>query len=308
MPKVAQTSSRGTKARQSAAKKKPAARKRRPARRIARRQAGSLERLGHRLDQSGALIATGAFQLALFTVIAGGLFVFMLSLFSGQLGSFPAKIAAAPEVAARSLGMNVMTVTLKGGDQLATRDVMAALRDDKRGSIIGRPLLLLDTDELRTRLLALKAVKDISVHKLFPDTLHISVTTRVPKALYQNAEGAFFVIDADGSLIEEAKPTDYTQLPVISGTDKPLEAVPFLTLLRRHPVLYARTAGIEVVGGRRIDLRFRNGFHAKLPEKNVEKALARLQSLDAGTGSLAENLTYLDLRNPDWAYFQPKKP
>nr|WP_269815593.1 cell division protein FtsQ/DivIB [Parvularcula mediterranea] len=199
-----------------------------------------------------------------------------------------------------------MRVTIKGGDSLSTREVMAALRDDELGSIIGRSLVTLDPHELREAVEALGPVKHASVTKLLPDTIHISVIERTPRALYENGAGEFFVVDADGVLIRAAEPVQYTELLTISGTEDPSEAMGFLAELRKHPVLYARTAGIEVVGGRRFDIRFRNGFLAKLPEKDVDQALRRLHSLEAGTGTLAETLDYFDLRNPDYAYYKLK--
>ena len=295
MPKVAKKPARKT----------PSGRKR--TRRIAKRKVGRLEKLGQRLDASAGLLAAGAFQLGLLLVLAGALFLFLLSLFSGQMTSMPERLASAPESAARALGFNVMRVTIKGGEGLSTREIMAALRDDQHGSIIGRPMALVSAEDLRTRLSALGPVENVAVQKLVPDTIHLSVATRVGRALYQDPDGDFFLIDGEGIRIRRVEPTEFTELPTISGTGNPAEATEFVRILRRYPVLYARTAGIEVVAGRRFDLRFRNGFLAKLPETRVDEALDRLKLLDAGTGDLADNLNYLDLRDPDWAYFKPKE-
>jgi len=294
--------------------RKPAAKRttaRRPAkkttRRIARRPAGKMEKLGQQLDQSAGLLAAGAFQLAMMVVVAGGLFLFLMSLFSGTLGTVPQRIAAAPEHMARGLGMNVMRVTVAGDDDLSTRSVMNALYDEQRGSIVGRPLMMINPHKVREQLAEIGTVRDVAVQKLYPDTLHISVSRRKALALYQNADGAYFVIDADGRRLQSTEPTAYPEFPVVLGTEDPSSAGVFLEMLRSYPVLFARTAVVEVVGDRRFDLRFRNGFEVKLPEKGIEVALGRLQSLDAGTGSAADNLTYLDLRDPDWAYFQPRE-
>ncbi|GGY41583.1 hypothetical protein GCM10007148_07730 [Parvularcula lutaonensis] len=268
---------------------------------------GTMEQIGARLDQGGAVMATAALQGAFLALIAAALLAFLYTVFSGQMRTIPAKIAAMPEQAARGLGLNVMQVTIKGGESLTTREVMTALRDDKAGSIIGRPLPLLSASELRDAIEALGPVKHAAVTKLLPNTIHISVIERSPKALYQNADGEFFVIDESGAIIRPADVTQHTELLTISGTDNPGEATAFMAMLRRHPVLFARTAGIQVVGGRRFDIRFRNGFVAKLPEDNVAAALARLDSLEAGTGSLAATLDYIDLRDPEWAYYKPKE-
>lgn len=266
-----------------------------------------MQALGAKLDEGGAVLAAGLLQAGFLSLIAAALLAFLATVFSGRFTALPDRFAALPEQAARSLGLNVMRVTVKGGDTLSTREIMTALRDERFGSIIGRPLMTIDPEALRARVEALGPVRSAAVTKLLPDTLHVSIVERRPKALYQDAEGQFFVIDSGGIIIREAEPTEYTELVTISGTDEPGEAIPFLLKLREHPVLFARTAGIIVVGDRRFDLRFRNGFVAKLPEDGVDQALARLHSLEAGTGSLAATLDYIDLRDPEWAYYKPKE-
>jgi cell division protein FtsQ len=265
-----------------------------------------MEKIGARLDSNAGVLAATAAQVGFLVLIAAALLFFLITVFTGRLQDLPGRLAVMPEAAGRSLGLNVMRVTIKGGMHLSDREVMAALRDETFGSIIGRPLPLLDPEELRGAVEALGPVKSAAVQKLLPDTVHISIIEREARAVFQNAEGSFFVIDDEGVVIRPSSVTENTEFVTISGTDDPAVAVGFLKELRRHPVLFARTAGIEVIGGRRFDLRFRNGFVAKLPEDGVPAALRRLQSLEAGTGSLAANLDYIDLRDPDWAYYKPK--
>ncbi len=294
VPKVAQK-----KGRKPAAKRKS---------RVARRQnVGALQSLGARLDSSAGVLAAGAANLLFLAILVGGLAALALSAFSGSLRNLPERIAMLPEDVSRGLGFNVMRVTVKGGDELSTRDIMNALRDPTHGSVIGRSLLAVDAEDLRARIEALGPVHAAAVQKLFPDTIHVSIIERQPRALYQNPDGTFSVVDAAGEVISKADATEHTNLPVISGTLDPSEAMPFLHELRRRPVLFARTAGIEVIGGRRVDIRFRNGFLAKLPETDVALALRRLEQLEAGTGSLAATLDYIDLRDPKWAYYKPKE-
>jgi cell division protein FtsQ len=267
---------------------------------------GFMEGIGHRLDQQAPLAAARAIDLGYLALVAVAAGSILFAVFGGKVSSLPERLGALPENAVRGLGLNVMRVTVKGGETLTTRDIMAALRDDRQGSVIGRPLPLLSAPELRQRIEAIGAVERASVTKLLPNTLHISIIERPVKALYQDENGAFYVIDAEGVVIRRVDATDHTDLPVISGTKEPKLAMDFLAELRGFPVLYERAAGVTVIGGRRMDLRFKNGFLAKLPEEGVDAALTRLDSLDAGTGSLASNLDYIDLRDPDFAYYKPK--
>ncbi|MEO1040797.1 MAG: cell division protein FtsQ/DivIB [Pseudomonadota bacterium] len=291
MPKVA-----------SSAKKK-----KRPAKRVVtRRNAGRLETIGAQLDSTVTTFGKGVLQLAFMTVITLGLLALVVSAASGRLSQLPDRLAWLSESAARSFGLNVYHVTIKGGESLTEREVMQALRDERFGSVVGRPLLSLDGDAMRNALESLDPVKAAVVQKLLPDTLHVSILERDERALYLNGDGTYFVVDSQGVIVRPSSPTEYTDLPVISGTDDPSRAAPFLRLLRDHPAILTRVKGIEVVSDRRFDLHFGNGFVAKLPEEDIGDALTRLEALEAGAGRLSATLDYIDLRDPKWAYYKPK--
>lgn len=261
-----------------------------------------MEALGAKLDESGVVLATGAIQLGFLSLIGSALIAFLYTVFSGQLTTMPGRLAAMPEQAAQSLGLNVTRVTLKGGKTLTTREIMGALYDDSRGSVIGRPLLTLDPQDLREAIEALGPVEVAAVQKLLPNTIHISVVERQPVALYEDGEGQFFAIDRDGVVVRPTEVTGYTDLLTVSGTKEPAIAMPFYAELSKRPVLFARASAIEVVGDRRVNLRFRNGFYAKMPETDVAEALDRLDALNAGKGTLSAKFDYLDLRGPEFAY------
>ncbi|MEM0930143.1 MAG: cell division protein FtsQ/DivIB [Pseudomonadota bacterium] len=291
MPKVA-----------SSAKKK-----KRPAKRVVtRRNAGRLETIGAQLDSTVTTFGKGVLQLGFMTVITLGLLALVVSAASGRLSKLPDRIAWMSEAAARGAGLNVYHVTIKGGESLTKREVMQALRDDRFGSVIGRPLMTLDADAMRDALESLDPVKAAVVQKLLPNTLHVSILERDERALYLNGDGTYFVVDSQGVIVRESSPTEYTDLPVISGTDDPAKAAAFLRILREHPAILTRVKGIVVVSDRRFDLRFGNGFVAKLPEEEVRVALARLEKLETGAGRLSATLDYIDLRDPKWAYYKPK--
>ncbi|MEM6650877.1 MAG: cell division protein FtsQ/DivIB, partial [Pseudomonadota bacterium] len=173
--------------------------------------------------------------------------------------------------------------------------------------ILGRSLLNVDAQDARQKIENLAWVEYAAVQKLWPNTVHVSVRERKPQAMWQDAQGQFFLIDQKGTPLEQVSPVDYTKLPLLTGTDSPNEVTVILASLQRRPALYERVAVIVSVGnGRRFDLRFRNDFTAKLPEEAIAASLDRLEALGAGTGKLAESLDYIDLRDPKWAYYKPK--
>ena len=285
--------------------KKPASRRKTPAR------GGKLQRAGAAADSwvqvawqkslsAAAVGVTALGLLALFALFAGGYFVNMGDRFSDLSAG-----------AAKTLGFGVARVTVKGAHDLTDREVMRALWTDRDGSVLGRSLLHVDGQASRARLEALGTVRHAAVAKLWPNTLHISVVERSPAALWQDEAGALHLIDQDGVSLRPVAMMSYTDLPVVVGAEAPAEATDILAALRRHPALYRNIAAVVSVGGRRYDLRFRNDLTAKLPEAGpagdgYEEALVRLEGLGAGTGDLAASLDYIDLRDPQWAYYKPK--
>lgn len=208
--------------------------------------------------------------------------------------------------ATKAIGFSVGQVTAKGQGEVSDRDIMNALRDPIDGEILGRSLMTLDVHELRSRVETLPWVKSAAVQKLWPDTVHVTIVERAPIALWKDRNLNFHLIDAHGIALDVVEDTDAVGLPILTGTDDPTSAVDVLTALAAREQLYDRIAAVISVNDRRFDLRFRNDFTAKLPESDIAAALDRLEGLGAGTGKLAANLRYLDLRDPRWAFFRRK--
>ncbi|WP_031551059.1 cell division protein FtsQ/DivIB [Parvularcula oceani] len=294
------------------AKKKPATRRKTqsPKRKTGRQtkaKSGALQRTGARLDGVFGNLWSSLLTYAAVGFTALGLLVLFMLFAGGYFSNIPDRLSALSETMVRGAGFSVARVTLKGGTDLAERDVMQALWTDEKGSVIGRSLFHVDAEEARTRLESIGAVRYAAVTKLWPDTVHVSVTMRQPEALWQDEAGVLHLVDVDGVSLRPVSSNAHTDLPVIVGTRTPAGAMDILAELRRRPALLSAVAAIVSVGDRRYDLRFRNDFTAKLPQDDVGAALDRLQGLGAGTGDLAESLDYIDLRDPKWAYYKPKQ-
>lgn len=270
---------------------------------------GSAKRKSSKSNPLSDIISRFWSGVATYTVV--GLCVIAIAAFvmlaaGGYLSNVGARVEALTSSVAKSAGFVVGRVSAKGQGEITDREIMEALRDSAQGDILGRSLLNLDAQQLRAQIEALPRVRSAAVQKLWPDTVHVTIIEREPIAMWQDEDMIFHLVDRDGVLLDIADDTDQSGLFVISGTKDPRTAIPVLMSLEKFPDLYSRVASIVSVNDRRFDLRFRNDFTAKLPEENIEIALARLDGLGAGTGRLAETLKYLDLRNPRWAYFQPK--
>ncbi|ADM10001.1 cell division protein FtsQ [Parvularcula bermudensis HTCC2503] len=282
---------------------KARAKKTSPRRRRGKRKPQTLtERVGSVLAEATSNIAS-LFVLSLLGLVA---VVFIMMLAGGYFANPGERIGLLTEKISRAVGLDVTRVSLEGGEYIAHRDIMGALRDPVRGSILGRSVLHVDLPAARARVEEIGWVEHAAVQRLLPNTVHVSITERQADALWQNEAGEYYVVDRTGRVLSAVSPTAHTDLPVIAGTDRPAAASPLLDALAQFPELRARVAVILSVGDRRFDLRFRNDFTARLPGGDPIPALEKLEGLGAGSGRLAERLEYIDLRDADWAAVKPK--
>lgn len=267
-----------------------------------RKQASPAERMVTSLRTLGANILT---VLATGLAVIAAVVVLMLYA-GGYFSNIGERIDLLTGKAARMIGFTVTRVTVKGAAHVSDRAIMQALNDPTEGSVLGRSLLHVDIHAARATVEEIGWIEAAAVQRLWPNTIHVSVIERTARALWQDAQGQYSLVDEGGRILAPTSPTAYVALPVVAGTNDPAIATEILSALGTRPALAGRVAVVMSVGERRFDLRFRNDFTARLPEDNLDKALERLEGLGAGTGKLAATLDYIDLRDPEWAYVKPK--
>lgn len=191
-----------------------------------------------------------------------------------------------------AVGLKVDAVTITGQSETAELDVLTALQLPEHNSIV-----FFDADAARERVEELPWVAAATVRKVYPSTLEVSITERVPYALWQN-NGAISLIDETGSVISNYVAARYTGLPMVVGAGASEEAGPILTQLSEFPELAAQVRAATLVAGRRWNLTMRNGVTVLLPDDDLLPALIQLVSLDQGSGLLSRDIVSVDLRLP----------
>src|SRR5262249_43887366 len=136
-----------------------------------------------------------------------------------------------------------------------------------------------------------------TVQKLYPDRLQIAITEREPFALWQQ-NGRVFVVSDDGTVLEPYMAQHFTNLPLIVGQGAQLRAKEFLALLDRYPEVRSDVRALVLVAERRWNLRLRNGIDVRLPEADVERALAQLVALNRSDKLTSRDIVAVDLRMP----------
>jgi cell division protein FtsQ len=205
-------------------------------------------------------------------------------------------VAAVKDMAdagANAMGMRIATVSLSGQRQVSREEIFAAAGVTDHSS-----LLFLDVADARARLEAIPWIAEATVRKLYPDRLQITVTEREPFALWQQ-QGKVNVIAADGTVLSAKVEPRLAVLPFVVGNGAAARARDFLAILDKYPALRDQVRASILVAERRWNLKLRNGIDVRLPDTDLEGALATLTRLDREKSLLTRDIVAVDLRLAD---------
>ena len=211
----------------------------------------------------------------------------------GHLSDVTDQLAALRDGTANAFGFNIESIALTGQNQISREDVLTT------AGITGRTsLLFLDADSARRKLKANPWIAEATVLKLYPNRLQIGITERQPFALWQK-DGQLSVIAEDGTVLGPYVAQRFTGLPLVVGQGAHKGARGFLALIGKYPELGSSVRAAVYVAQRRWNLRLKNGIDVRLPETDIEAALATLVDLDRDKKLLSRDIAAVDLRLPD---------
>lgn len=162
----------------------------------------------------------------------------------------------------------------------------------------GDPILSLDLDGIRRRVESIGWVRQATIWRQLPDTLHIEIVERQAFARWQ-IDGRVYLIDADGKVLEEGDRAEFHHLFLLVGEGASDKAHDLLDMLQTEPVLASRVVNAIRVRNRRWDVEFDNGIVVRLPEDGAAAAWARLIELERSHGLLRRDIKVVDLRLED---------
>ena len=193
----------------------------------------------------------------------------------------------------QELGLTVADVQVVGRRETPPRDILAAL-DVVRGT----PILALNPEIARERLLHLGWVKDAHVERRLPDTVFVRLEERQPVALWQH-DSAFALIDINGEIIGGHGIEHYRHLPLLVGADAPPHVASLLAMLSGEPDLMALVTTAIRVGHRRWNVLLSNGIEVRLPEADPALAWRRLAEMNKEQRLIARDIAAIDFRARD---------
>lgn len=235
------------------------------------------------LHKSG-LIKLGALMAAL-AFLAGGLQA------RGLIETGLAEARNGTLAGLAGAGLGIKAIDISGQSITSAKQIAEALA--VRADI---PIVSYNVADARARLLALPAISEAHVRKVYPNHLAVTVVEKRPVARWR-VNGADFLIDAAGEKLGSDTRTS-GPLPLVIGAGAADNANALLNALAGYPALEHQLAAVSRIADRRWDLLYDTGLRVQLPEHGLNKALADLNSYQQNDALLERDLTLIDMRVP----------
>lgn len=156
----------------------------------------------------------------------------------------------------------------------------------------------LDLDDLRERVEALDAVASAAIQVKSGGVLTVSVTERVPVAVWRNADG-LQLIDPEGHrVVGLATRVERPELPLVVGKGANAAIEEALSLYDASGPITDRLRGFLRVGERRWDVVLTRDQRILLPEEGAVQAFQAVITLDKAQELLERDISVVDFRNP----------
>lgn len=223
------------------------------------------------------------------TVSTVALFV-VTGLYGMSIGGHTQDVAQATTSAA---GFAIEDVKVSGNDQTSEIEILQLLGLDGTTSLVA-----LDADAARQKISNLPWVENVEVRKVYPKAIEVKLTERKAYAIWQHGS-ELSLIQKDGSVIAPLRDNKFAKLPLFVGRDAETAAASIDDEFAKWPDIRSHVKAFVRVAGRRWDLYLDNDVIIKLPEDNIDGALARLTKLDRDQNLLQRDIAAVDLRLDD---------
>ncbi|WP_149588797.1 cell division protein FtsQ/DivIB [Tabrizicola flagellatus] len=155
----------------------------------------------------------------------------------------------------------------------------------------------IDLDAARERIEALDAVLRADLRVRSGGVLQVTITERVPVAVWRTEEGLTLVDETGHRVAGLLARADRADLPLIAGEGADLATPEALDLIAAAGPLTPRIRGLVRMGERRWDIVLDRDQRILLPETNPVQALERLLALDHAQDLMNRDILTVDLRS-----------
>lgn len=221
-------------------------------------------------------------------------FIFILTLGLWVGGFMPDVKQASTEFTQGRLmdmGFVVKRVDITGEGRLNENDIRQSLGVSSGDYIFG-----IDLRSAQKRVESLSWVDHAVVRRLWPNRIVVQVVERRPFALWQH-DSKIQVVDASGTVITDANPVTYAELPRFIGDQAAVQAAAIYDTVAAYPVLADRVETWVYVEERRWDILMNEGaLRVALPAQGLSRALDQLSDLQASQRIFDRDIALIDMR------------
>ncbi len=189
-------------------------------------------------------------------------------------------------------GFSVKEIFVEGRRHIHQTEILKAIGLER-----GQPIFQQDLETIKNNLGKIDWIKTVEIQRHLPGHLYVRITERQPIALWQHHKN-LFLVDREGVVIHNIQFEPFRHLPLVVGADAPIHAPKILILLEKFPKIRENLNFLTRVRQRRWDLTLYNSILVKLPQEKLEDALARLTILIEQKKINPEDVSVVDLRNP----------
>jgi len=214
-----------------------------------------------------------------------------------------------------SEALTVTRITVQGNHRMSRGEVLGLL-----DGLSGTSMVTADLETWRVKLLDSPWVADASIRRMFPGTVAVVVSERVPIGVGRMKD-VLYLIDGTGTVIDEFGP-NYADLdlPIIDGlsaTGKDADAVDearaelagrLMSDLQRWPQLAAQVSQIDVTDARNAIVLLKGDTAlVRVGDTHFSERLRAYLDLLPALREQVPDIDYVDLRFDERVYVQPAR-
>ncbi|SNB56364.1 cell division protein FtsQ [Arboricoccus pini] len=236
-------------------------------------------------------LRTFGIVLAAVGIVAGGGYV---AIDEGVLAKLQGGLRDGGEVLSAKLGLSVQDAYSEGRHSTNAEALAAVIQP-----VIGKSIVLLDTEALREQVEHLPWVHSATVKRLLPSTIFVHIEEYNAVALWFDGQETK-VVSSDGEVLPVKDLRPFLDLTLLHGEGAPAAAADLLDVLKSEPDLAARVTAAGRVGQRRWNIFLDGRIEVRLPEHDFATAWHRLADYERRNKILARAVDSIDMRSPSW--------
>ncbi len=217
-------------------------------------------------------------------------FLAATGLYGMSLGGHTQSVAQATTTAA---GFAIEDVKVSGNTQTSEIEILQLLGLDGTTSLVA-----LDVDAARQKIASLPWVESVEVRKVYPKTIEVKLVEKAAYGIWQHGS-ELSLIEKNGTVIAPLRDNKFASLPLFVGRDAETAAASIEGEFADWPDIRSHVKAFVRVAGRRWDLYLDNGIVIKLPEDDIQHALALLTKMNKEDDLLQRDIAAVDLRLED---------